>query len=77
MLKDYCPGFIDLAAGGVVGMEDTDVDENAAREVEEELGIPYSSHTKPCYLFKFPYSDSSTSAWQYVYYMLWNGPVKP
>jgi 8-oxo-dGTP pyrophosphatase MutT (NUDIX family) len=77
MLKDYCPGYIDLAAGGVVGMEDTNVDENAAREVEEELGIPYSNHTKPCYLFKFPYTDPSAHGWQYVYYLLWNGPVKP
>jgi hypothetical protein len=38
--KDYCPGFIDLASGGVVGMADTDPDVNAAREIEEELGIP-------------------------------------
>ena len=58
-------------------MSDEDVDDNAAREVEEELGIPYSSHNKPCYLFKFPYSDASTSTWNYVYYHLWNGPVKP
>lgn len=58
-------------------MEDSSVDENAAREVEEELGIPYSNYTKPFYLFKFPYSDNQTSAWCYVYYMLWNGAVKP
>ena len=42
MQKDYCPGFIDLAAGGVVGMAEPDVDMSAAREVEEELGIPYN-----------------------------------
>ena len=75
--KDYCPSYIDLAAGGVVGIEDTNVDENAAREVEEELGIPYTNHTKPTYLFKFSYSDMSTSCWCYVYYLLWNGAVKP
>lgn len=71
--KDYCPGFIDLAVGGVVGFEDTSVDENAAREVEEELGIPYTNHTKPTYLFKFSHS----TCWCYVYYLLWNGEVKP
>jgi 8-oxo-dGTP pyrophosphatase MutT (NUDIX family) len=43
MQKDYCPGYIDLAAGGVVGMEDTDVDESAKREVQEELGVEGTS----------------------------------
>jgi len=31
MLKDYCPGYLDLAAGGVVGAEENE-DENALRE---------------------------------------------
>ena len=36
--KDYCPGYFDLATGGVVGAgEDDDI--SAARELEEELGI--------------------------------------
>lgn len=52
--KDYCPGYIDLAAGGVIGAEDIDEDLSAAREVEEELGIPKPF---PVYLFKFSYSD--------------------
>jgi 8-oxo-dGTP pyrophosphatase MutT (NUDIX family) len=60
MQKDYCPGFIDLAAGGIVGMEDKDVDISAAREVEEELGIPYNPLSKPEYLLKFAYSDECT-----------------
>jgi 8-oxo-dGTP pyrophosphatase MutT (NUDIX family) len=60
MQKDYCPGFIDLAAGGIVGMEDKDVDISAAREVEEELGIPYNPQNKPEYLLKFSYSDECT-----------------
>ena len=38
MKKDYCPGFYDLACGGVVG-EGEDADESAKREAEEELGI--------------------------------------
>ena len=39
MIKDYCPGFYDLAsAGGVVDAgEDDDV--SAERELEEELGL--------------------------------------
>ena len=39
MQKDYCPGYIDLAAGGLVSYGDTDIDKSAARELEEELGI--------------------------------------
>ena len=39
MKKDYCPGFFDLATGGVVGYGEDD-DESAQREVAEELGIP-------------------------------------
>ena len=38
MKKDYCPGFFDLATGGVVG-EGEDDDLSAVREVQEELGI--------------------------------------
>ncbi len=55
MQKDYCPGFIDLAAGGIVTMAEQNPDEGAAREVEEELVIPYNPNNKPEYLFKFPY----------------------
>lgn len=38
MKKDYCPGYFDLANGGVVGGDETD-EENARRELEEEIGI--------------------------------------
>lgn len=38
MQKDYCPGYLDLAAGGIVGINE-DEDTNAARELNEELGI--------------------------------------
>mmetsp|Transcript_31213 Transcript_31213/g.41315 ORF Transcript_31213/g.41315 Transcript_31213/m.41315 type:complete len:105 (-) Transcript_31213:145-459(-) len=43
--KDYCPGYYDLATGGVVGHGEDD-DESARREVEEELGIPNASLDK-------------------------------
>lgn len=65
MQKDYCPGYIDLAAGGVVGFDDIEIDKSAARELEEELGIPRPS---PTYLFKWKYADENTRAWNYVYY---------
>lgn len=38
MKKDYCPGYFDLATGGVVG-EGEDDDLSALREIEEEIGI--------------------------------------
>ena len=63
--KDYCPGFIDLAAGGIVGMNDLDPDQNAKRELEEELGI---TSPDPEYIFKFKYSDENTNVWSYVYF---------
>ena len=45
MKKDYCPGYFDLATGGVVGHEEDD-DESAQREVAEELGIEGASLEK-------------------------------
>ena len=38
MLKDYCPGYYDLANGGVVSADESD-ESNAQRELEEEIGI--------------------------------------
>ena len=76
MQKDYCPGFIDLAAGGVVDFADQDVDLSAKREVLEELGI---DSTDPKFLFKVPYSDDVTQAWIHVYIQLYldGSPLKP
>lgn len=36
--KDWCPGYFDLAAGGIV-QQDEDYALSARRELEEELGI--------------------------------------
>ena len=38
MKKDFFPGFFDLVTGGVLGHNEDD-DENAMRELDEELGI--------------------------------------
>ena len=45
MKKDYCPGFFDLATGGVVGAGEDD-DLSAVREVQEELGVPNANLEK-------------------------------
>jgi len=38
MIKDYCPGYLDPMAGGVVQFGES-YEENAEREAEEEMGI--------------------------------------
>ena len=38
MLKEYYPGGIDLAAGGIMCPDETN-ELNATRELEEELGV--------------------------------------
>ena len=38
MQKEYYPGGIDLAAGGIMSPDETN-ELNATRELEEELGI--------------------------------------
>ena len=67
MQKDFCPGYLGLAVGGIVGYADTDVDSSAKRELEEELGI---KDTNPEYLYKYPIQDDSVNAWNYVYFHL-------
>jgi 8-oxo-dGTP pyrophosphatase MutT (NUDIX family) len=64
--KDYCPGYLDLAAGGVVGAHEEE-DDNAIRELQEELNI---EEPDPSFVFKFPYEDDNVRAWNYVYYYL-------
>ena len=40
MAKDYCPGWLDTAFGGIVSAEEMlDIDLAAKREAEEEMGI--------------------------------------
>ena len=49
-LKDFCPGFYDVATGGVVG-EGESYEENARRELEEELGVPCGVPLEHCFTF--------------------------
>eukprot|EP00937_MAST-01D_sp_MAST-1D-sp2_P004779 g4779.t1 len=48
-LKDYCPGWFDTAAGGVVGAGES-YEENAERELAEELGI-VGAPLRHCFTF--------------------------
>jgi 8-oxo-dGTP pyrophosphatase MutT (NUDIX family) len=70
--KDYCPGWLDLTSGGVIGADENE-DESAARELEEELSI---NEPDPQFLYKFKFEDNGSKAWCYTYYYIYNGKVK-
>lgn len=46
MIKDYCPGYLDPAAGGVVQAGEK-YDDNARREVAEEMGVELPEPAAP------------------------------
>ncbi len=63
--KDYCPGYYDLATGGVVSAgEDDDI--SAAREVEEELGI---KDQKLVRLSTLRFSDDASRVFGNLYFL--------
>lgn len=67
MTKEYCPGYLDLVIGGVVGDKE-DVELSAKREVGEEIGIEIEKiKDKMIYLGKTYYSDSICKTWGYNY----------
>ena len=74
MNKDYCPGYFDLAAGGMVCAGE-DEDKNAEREVHEELGIP-EDEIDLNFLFKFKYDSDHSKTWIYSYFFFHEGRVK-
>jgi len=39
-IKEWCPGFIDVATGGIQGFGEPN-DLNAQRELKEEIGIDW------------------------------------
>ncbi|CDW86919.1 nudix hydrolase [Stylonychia lemnae] len=71
--KFYCPGYIDLVFGGVVGMSETE-DVSAARELQEELSIITPD---PKFMFKFRFESEFSKAWCYSYLQFYSGAVKP
>ena len=58
LTKDYCPGYYDLATGGVVSYGESD-EENGRRELFEELGL----EEKMSVLGRFKYEDDNTRVW--------------
>ncbi|CDW82227.1 nudix hydrolase [Stylonychia lemnae] len=61
--KDYCPGYFDLANGGVMGADETDI-ENAQRELEEEIGL---KDVELKLLFNCKYRDAGNGVWGNVF----------
>ena len=60
-LKDYCPGHLDPVFGGCVGAGET-YEENATRELEEEMGVKDAPLTH-LFTFFYPGDDSSGPIW--------------
>ena len=70
--KDIYPGFLEMAAGGVVRLGES-YQESAMRELEEETGIrgiPLKD------LFDFYFTDNSNRVWGRVFTCAWEGHLK-
>jgi 8-oxo-dGTP pyrophosphatase MutT (NUDIX family) len=63
MKKDYCPGYFDLANGGVVGADESD-ETNARRELEEEIGV---SLPELKVLTRIKFEDPGNRVWGNVF----------
>jgi pyrimidine 5'-nucleotidase len=65
-LKDYCPLKLDPLPGGVVQFQES-YEENAIREMQEEMGIDVSASSKSGStldrIFSFPYQDDRVRVW--------------
>lgn len=72
MLKDYCPGYYDLCNGGVVGGDETD-EENAKRELEEEIGV---TGVELKLLKHIKFEDETNRVWGNLYAIQYDGDVK-
>ena len=71
MSKALYPGYWDVAAGGMVGVDETYA-ESAARELHEELGVsgvPLTAHER----FYFDCPDNHL--WCAVFSAVWDGPL--
>ncbi|OQR94516.1 hypothetical protein ACHHYP_01258 [Achlya hypogyna] len=71
LIKDYCPGYLDPMAGGVVQFGETFA-ENAEREAAEEMGI----HNTPLtYVTTFQYKDGHSNVWGGMFECTYDGQL--
>ena len=70
LTKEYCPGYLSAVSGGIISEGET-VEENAQKELEEELGIDLNkTKYKLQFLRKYFYEEKNLcKAWIYEYYM--------
>ncbi len=73
MFKDWYPGRIDLAAGGVMTAGES-YDESASRELQEELGIRSALDYEFKIYFEDNHSSPSARIWGSVYSCVSEGP---
>ncbi|MBM3797674.1 MAG: NUDIX hydrolase YfcD [Acidobacteria bacterium] len=71
--KDIYPGYWDPAAGGVMQFSET-YEENAEREVAEEMGIHGVALTP---LFDMWFEDERSAVWGRAFTCVWDGAVTP
>ena len=69
MSKDMYPGYLDVAAGGVV-LAGESYEQSADRELEEELGIK----AKIQFLFDRYYEDADNRVWGRIFSCIHEGP---
>ncbi|HHL34891.1 MAG TPA: NUDIX hydrolase YfcD [Desulfobulbaceae bacterium] len=69
MSKDMYPGYLDVAAGGVV-LAGESYEQSAERELEEELGI----RAKIRFLFDHYYEDDTNRVWGRIFSCIHEGP---
>ncbi len=69
MNKDMYPGYLDVAAGGVV-LAGESYEQSADRELEEELGI----RAKLRFLFDQYYEDENNRVWGRIFSCIHEGP---
>ncbi len=70
--KAVYPGYWDVAAGGLVGPDESYA-ESAARELEEELGVsgvPLQAHGR------FLFDERGNRLWCAVFSAVWDGPLR-
>ena len=75
-IKDYCPGKLDPAPGGVVGYGESYM-LNATREMLEEMNIDLSegSGNEINELFIFPYEDDKVRVWGGMFEVTYRKPL--